>query len=93
MNKDYVMPIIGLCIVSIFAIYGTITLFQLNSSVDFSILHNQIMTNQTFVDEMDCKNVLLSLGAVKNIISPTQQDEVNQLIIDFENLKQEKNCK
>ena len=93
MNKEYVMPIIGLCVVSIFAIYGTITLFQLDNSIDFSILHNQIMTNQTFVDEMDCKKVLLSLDAVKNIISPTQQNEVNQLVIDFENLKQEKNCK
>lgn len=93
MNKDLLSPLIGLCIVSVFVIYGTVTWFQLDDSIDYSILHNLIMTNQTFVDEMDCKKVLLTLGAVKNIISPTQQNEVNQLVIDFENLKVEKNCK
>jgi hypothetical protein len=51
------------------------------------------MTNQTFVDSMNCETIIITKNALDVTLSPTQQDEVNQLKIDFKRLYEEKECK
>lgn len=82
-----------LCIVTATILgVGIYIWFGLDSSMDFNILHNQIMTNQTFVDSLDCEKIIIIKNSLDLALSPTQQDEINQLKIDFKRLAEEKEC-
>ena len=66
--------------------------YTLDSAIDYSILHNKIMTNQTFVDEMTCAKVITTKNTLILLRSLSQQNEVEQLKIDFDRLYKEKGC-
>jgi len=88
----YLLPVLALVAMVGIALYGINLWYQIDDSIDFSILHEQIMTNQTFVDQMDCNKVILTHNVLDSIRSPTQQDEVIQLRADFDQLIIDKNC-
>lgn len=92
MNPDYKMPIIGFISMAGVLGLGIFLWYTIDTSTDLSILHNQIMNNQTFVDEMPCKKIILTQKTLQLMISPTQQDMVEQLKIDFDKLYEEKGC-
>lgn len=74
------------------AIFGTWLWFQIDGAVDYNIIHVQIMTNQTYVDEMPCEKITTTRKLLSQLYSPTQQDEVEQLKIDFKELDELKHC-
>ena len=91
-KTSYLVPVI--CLVSMVGIllFGINIWFQIDESIDFGILHQQIMTNQTFVDEMDCEKVILTRNVLERINSPTQQNEVIILRVHFDQLIIDKKC-
>ena len=66
--------------------------FELDSQVDISFIHDQIISNQTFVDSLDCEKITITLNALDQMISPTQQADIVIVQEDFMKLKLEKNC-
>lgn len=92
MNPDYKIPVIGFILMTGLLGFGIFLWYAIDTSTDLSILHNQIMNNQTFVDEMPCKKITLTQETLRLMISPTQQDMVEQLKIDFDKLYENKKC-
>jgi hypothetical protein len=63
--------------------------YTIDDNLDYEFLHDQIMTNQTFVDNMGCRKIILTDNALHRIISPEKQDQVDILKADFEKLRAE----
>ena len=72
--------------------FGIFLWFSIDSAIDYDILNNQIKTNQTFVDTLDCEKIQLGINHLNFVLSPTQQDEVNELKENFKKLSREKRC-
>ena len=49
--------------------------YNVDSAIDYNILHNAIMTNQTYVDELTCDKIQESRQILPLVTSPTQQNE------------------
>lgn len=91
-RSSYLIPVIAIVAMIGITFYGINLWYQIDDSIDFSILHEQIMTNQTFVDEMSCEKVILSSSVLNQLNSPRQQDVVIQLRADFDKLIIDKKC-
>ena len=91
-NRVYILPVIALLGMFGILLFGINLWYQIDESIDFSILHKQIMTNQTFVDEMDCNKVILTRNVLNQVNSPTQQDEVIILRVHFDQIAIDKKC-
>lgn len=82
------------CVITAFLFgLGFLLYYSLDDALDFNILHNQIINNQTFVDEMPCSKIIQTRNTLPYIHSPKQQEVVEQLKIDFDRLYEEKGCK
>lgn len=92
MDRPFKLLLVFLISSLIFLGFGIYIYYGLDSAIDYNILHEQIMTNQTFVDEMTCDKIILTRDILPFTTSPTQQDEIEQLKIDFERLYQQKGC-
>jgi len=91
-KSSYLIPVIALVAMIGITLYGINLWFQIDDSIDFNILHEQIMTNQTFVDEMSCEKIILSSSVLNQLNSPRQQDVVIELRADFDQLIIDKKC-
>ena len=92
MDKSLLIIFVTIMIVAGLLGYLGYTFYALDDAIDYNILHEQIMMNQTFVDSLDCEEIIPTMKALKMIISPNQQDEVEQLKEDFKRLSEEKRC-
>lgn len=72
--------------------FGIYIWWSLDDAIDPNILHNQIMTNQTYVDNLSCDKISLTKNTLSMTWSLRQQNEIEQLKVDFDRLYKEKNC-
>lgn len=91
-HNPYFLPLVAIGISGSVLAFGLYLNDRIDSAIDYDILHQQIMTNQTFVDEMDCDKVILTHDILDQVNSPNQQDEVIQLRADFDQLIIDKKC-
>lgn len=62
--------------------------FELRSLVDFDIITDQLRTNQTFVEEQTCENILLTIKIAEQV----WPDKPVEMIEEFQKLYVEKRC-
>jgi len=86
------LPILAIGLALTMLVIGTTLNERIDESIDYSILHEQIISNQTFVDLMTCDDVKFQKALVEQINSPNQQDEVLQLRSDYKKLLSDKRC-
>ena len=86
----------GIFIGFIFALamlgFGIYIWYGVDSAIDYDILNEQFRTNQTFVDTLECDKIELAIATLPQVMSPTQQDEVEELLGHFKDVYIEKNC-
>lgn len=73
-------------------VMGVYLFYATDSTIDYSIVTNLIRTNATYVEEIDCEKIDLTINLLQITVSPTQQDEVKELLIEMENLHELKRC-
>jgi hypothetical protein len=93
MTDDKIMWIVGIVIVlGVTSAIGYGVLWSVESTIDYENLHNEIVTNSTFVDTLDCSTIKRDLRALELTPSIMKHDQVAQLTQDFEQIAKEKNC-